>query len=458
MSAPALDLERPVELPDVLPEDDAWFRVLAAKTDSDARNTAIMFTAHDVAAVVVRLHPPASETDGADIWTGLSRTWRNAVGDEQLTGAFGAVHIFTGIGDQSAATLATEAAAIARKVQADDAGSGLELSAVIEPGIAVWDMEVPWGRSVVALADHDTAAVLGEWCWVTGGKDDLGRLVRYFMHASKLRFEVSVFQRGISELREQERKLDADLTEMFALHQQFESEGASSGQLINAQSRLGRAQGEAAGLLISITRLRDLRQTVEIAAHNLRAYQPHDVDPALSTMSPFARELALAEWLTHRVQHEIAYLESSRERVGEAQKLTELRLQQISAAHGRTANLLTVLQTGLLGALLGTFSISNTLGAKFSVPTSVRAAMMALVASIAFILPVLALRWTNRYAWPELIGAGIVGGAAGWLCAVILSSRAPLWIILVSAAVGAVALAGGASLTNGRHRHKNKRP
>ncbi|HEY4796524.1 MAG TPA: CATRA conflict system CASPASE/TPR repeat-associated protein [Mycobacterium sp.] len=451
MSAPALDLDRPVELPDTLPTDDAWFRLLAAKTDSDARNTAIMFTAHDVAAVVVRLRPPANETDGADIWTGLSRAWRNAAGDEQLTGALGAVHVFTGFGDHSAAALAIEATAIARKVQADHAGSGLELSAVIEPGIAVWDMEVPWGRSIVTLADRDTAAVLDEWCWLTGGNDDLGRFVRYFMHASKLRFEVSVFQRGISELREQEHKLDADLTEMFALHQQFESEGVSTGQLIDAQSRLGRDQGEAAGLLISITRLRDLRQTVEIAAHNLRAYQPDDVEPAPSTMSPFARELALADWLAHRVQHEIAYLESCRERVGEAQKLTELRLQQISAAQGRTANLLTVLQTGLLGALLGAFSISNTLGAKFSVPTSVRAAMMAFVASVAFLLPVLALRWTNRYAWPELTGAGIIGAAAGWLCAVLLSSRAPLWMILLSAAVGAVALAGGASLANGRH-------
>ena len=74
------------------------------------------------------------------------------------------------------------------------------------PGSAInrsrWDRESSWGRSIVALTDHDGAAVLSEWYWLTNEKDDAGRLVRYFMHASKLRFEVSVFQRGISDLRE----------------------------------------------------------------------------------------------------------------------------------------------------------------------------------------------------------------------------------------------------------------
>ena len=83
--------------------------------------------------------------------------------------------------------------------------------------------------------------------------------------------------------------------------------------------------------------------------------------------------------------------------------------------------------------------------------------MMAFVASVTFLLPLLALRWTNRYAWPELAGAGIIGGAAGWLCAVLLSSRAPLWMILLSAAVGAVAFAGGASATGAIHEISSDR-
>ena len=132
-------------------------------------------------------------------------------------------------------------------------------------------------------------------------------------------------------------------------------------------------------------------------------------------------------------------------------------MQQIAAAHARTANLLAVLQTSLLGALLGAFSVSNTLGSKFNVPTPVRAAMMALVAAIALLLPPLALRWTNRYAWPELTAVAAVGGVAGWLCAVVASSRAPTWMVVISAELGAVLLAGAAHLKNGRrHRPGNQ--
>ncbi|OBA74412.1 hypothetical protein A5641_28145 [Mycobacterium sp. 1554424.7] len=450
ITEPLADHDVPVEPPDELPTDDVWFRVLAGKTDADAQNAAFVFTAHDVAAVAIRLRAPT--TDVEDAWTSLSTAWRDATGGDQLIGALGAVHLFTGVGDQPATVLAARAAGTVRTLQADHAGSGLELSAVVEPGIALWDRESSWGRSVVALTDDDNAAVLSEWCWLTAANDDAGYLVRYFIHASKLRFEVNVFQRGISELRDQERRLDDDLAEMFALHQQFETEAASASELIDAQSRLGRAQGEATGLLISITRLRDLHQTVEIAAHNLREYQPTDVDTALSSSSPFARELGLADWLLHRVDHEIAYLESCRERVAEAQKLTDLRLQQISAAHGRTANLLAVLQTSLLGALLGAFSVSNTLGGKFNVPTSVRAAVMALVGSIALLLPTLALRWAHRYAWPELVAVASVGGVVGWLCAVAVSSQAPVWMIVTSAAFGATSFAGIAHLKNGRRR------
>ena len=82
---------------------------------------------------------------------------------------------------------------------------------------------------------------------------------------------------------------------MFKLHQQFETEASSARELIDAQSRLGRAQGEATGLLISITRLRDLHQTVEIAAHNLREYQPPNVETAQSTHH---RSPASSRWLT----------------------------------------------------------------------------------------------------------------------------------------------------------------
>ena len=159
----------------------------------------------------------------------------------------------------------------------------------------------------------------------------------------------------------------------------------------------------------------------------------------------------------HRVGHEIAYLDSCRERVGEAQALTDLRLKQLAAAYARIANWLSVLQTSLLGALLGTFGVASALGGSFSVPTSVRAAVMALVASMALILPPLAVRWTHGYGWMELIGVAVVGAAAGWVVAVAASSEASLVIVLAAAALGAGVLAATASLANGRRPSKPRR-
>jgi hypothetical protein len=448
INEPTPGSDRPVELPEKWPQDDVWFRIVAGKADVDGRDAAIAFTAHDVAAVMVRLRPSVGSVNNGNVFGDLSRAWRDATGGQPPTETvFGAAHVFTGVTDQPPHTLATTAADAAHKVLSDEADTGLELSCVVEPGIALWSLEVPWGRSVVLLAGRHGASLVGEWCWLTASNDNVGRLVRYFMHASKLRFEIALFQDRSAELREREKKLDAGLTELFALHERFEESGAGANELIDAQSSLGRAQGDATGLLISITYLRDLRQTVAIAAQNLKAHEPAILDAELSTTSPFVRELALAEWFDHQVGHEIAYLESCRERAREAQALTDLRLQQLAAAQARKANWLMVLQTSILGALLGTFSVASALHT-FSAPMSVRAPLIALVGLMLLALPPLAVRWPNRYAWPELATVAVVGAAAG--VAVAVSLKASLLIVIASAVLGAAVLGAAANLVNGR--------
>ena len=202
-----VDAELPVQLPAELPMDDVWLKVVGAKTNPGGRDTAIAFTAHDVAAVAVRLGPDATAAGDGDAWIDLSRRWRHAADNVDLAGVFGATHVFTGVADENASELQVAGADSAHKVLAAHAGSGFELSAVFQPGIAVWDIEMtPRGRCVVALADPSAAAVFGEWCWFTGTRDDAGPMLRYFMHASKLRFEVGVFQDGIADVRKQKTR------------------------------------------------------------------------------------------------------------------------------------------------------------------------------------------------------------------------------------------------------------
>jgi hypothetical protein len=449
ISAP-LNADLPVMPPTQVSNDDVFFRVVAAKASAEGCDSAIAFNAHDVAGIVVRLHSTSSVDCSGDGWALLSESWRSQFDPDEFDDAMGIVELFIGTANEPASDLPVAANSIAGEVLAAHAGSGLESSALVEPGIALWSKEFPWGSRVVAIADTAAAGTARKWCSISSSGDDAGQLVRYFMHASKLRFEATVFTEDIDELRRQERRLDEGLTSLFALHQQFEVAGAAADQLIDAQSRLGRAQGDAAGLLISITHLRDLRQTVEIAAHNLRVNQPVQVDSAaMNGLSFFARELKLAEWLDDQAGHEIGYLQSCRERVGEAQKLTELRLQQLSAANARTANWLSVLQTSLLAAPLGALSVATTLGTHFTAPATVRMAVMALVGSMNLLAPLLAFRWVHGYRSPEIVAVAAIGGCLGWLVAVAVSAAAPLMIVIAAAILGATLLAGTAVLVNG---------
>jgi hypothetical protein len=446
-----LDAETPVTLPTPVSTDDVFFRVIAGRTSPEGCDSAIAFNAHDVAGIVIRLHPTSSAIGSGDGWALLSESWRSVFDPDEFDDVMGNVEMFIGTADESAPNLPLTANSIAGGVLAAHGGSGLESSALMEPGVALWSKELSWGSRVVAIAVASAAGTARSWCSISSSGEDAGQLVRYFMHASKLRFEAAVFKQDIDELRGQERALDDGLASLFALHQQFEVAGAAADELIDAQSRLGRAQGDAAGLLISITHLRDLRQTVEIAAHNLRANQPVQIEvAAVNGLSFFARDLKLAEWLDDQAGHEIAYLQSCRERVGEAQKLTELRLQQLSAANARTANWLSVLQTSLLAAPLGALSVATTLGTHFTAPTTVRMAVMALVGSMNLLAPLLAFRWVNGYGSPEVAAVAAIGGCAGWLVAVAVSAAAPLVIVIAAAILGATLLAGAAVLVNGR--------
>jgi hypothetical protein len=77
---------------------------------------------------------------------------------------FGTAEVFTGVADEPAADLLVAASDAAHKVLAAHGDSGLELSTVVEPGVALWTMELRWGRRVVALGDTAAASTVEAWC------------------------------------------------------------------------------------------------------------------------------------------------------------------------------------------------------------------------------------------------------------------------------------------------------
>lgn len=434
----------PTDLPAQPPADDVFFRVVAAKAGPDGRDNAVAFSAHDVAGVVVRLcaNPQDAATESG--WDGLAGRWRRVCDPSTLVDVFRTIELFTGVadvpgsGDQASRVLAAQA------------DSGVASSVVVEPGVELRTAAFSWGWRVVALAGTAAAPAVAAWCSVSPTGQDAGKLVRYFMQASKLRFEADVFKEDIVKVRRKMRDLDDDIDDVFALHAQLEDSGAPPDEMVDLQSRLGRAQGDASGLVFSLSRLRDLRETLQIIEHNLRAHQPTAVDSTPPASSPFAGDLELAEWLGNQIRSEIAYLESIRERAGEARKLTELRLQQLSAANDRKANWLRVLQTSLIAAPLGVLSVAGTIGSPIKAPDAVVPAVMGLAGSTTLFLPLLAMRWVDGYRWPDIAAVALIGCCLGWLTAVLMPAGRSPAVMLAAALLGAVLLGGAAVLGNGR--------
>jgi hypothetical protein len=445
-----------IALPDELPPDDVWFRLVAAKasTGGDGPSaTAAAFVAHDVLGAMVRTTAPPDA--GEDGWRVLGDASRCAIDGDPLPGLLGFADVFAGAVDAPVEAAMPALGSLARQTLDAHVGDGLDLCAAVLPGVALWERETAGRRTFAMVAGSEAPDVVQAWPWLAPGEDDLGQLARYLLHASKLRFEIGVFRADVTEMRAQERALDQTLDELFALHERFEQGEPVAAQLVDAQSRLSRAHSQSAGLVVAMTRLRDLQETATIAANNFAAHEPAPMPGVVSeraAQSPFDRDRSLAAWLERQVTHDVAYFDSCRERAAEAQALTSLRLQQASEEHARMANWLSVLQTSILGALLGALGVASTLGHAFDVSSSMRAAMMTLVASMALFLPALAVRWPHGYGPIELAAFGVVGAAAGWVAVAAASGDASAWLTLLVAALGAAVAVVAAARANGRRR------
>src|SRR2546422_10080995 len=101
----------------------------------------------------------------------------------------------------------------------------------------------------------------------------------------------------MTRLRDRQKVVDESLDDLLELHQMMESgTRVRSDALLDAQSRLSRAETESTGLFITLTRIRELQRTVAIAERNLRRLIPSSPSGE-SDVSPFEDDLELGQWL-----------------------------------------------------------------------------------------------------------------------------------------------------------------
>jgi hypothetical protein len=442
----SVDPSLPCSLPELDGSLDDRFRVVAARRRPDPTQIveAFAFTNHDVLGIVACLTPDSTSLP-LDGWSALRQLWEET-GDERhgpTAGVLGEAALFTALVDGEADDLLGRFDESVRSVLGETLGPGdALLSAVVAPGVALWASTGSAGhcRALAAIAPPAAEKALDAWAW-WGSRAYAAPLVRCLMHSAKLDYEAAVYAAGIGRMRERERDVDASLDELVRLHGQIDRSGPlTTGALLEAQTNLTRLQADSTGLLVSMTRLRELEQTVKIAGENLRIVvpQPSAKDGRAET-APLGDGLETAEWLTLQIAHDIAYGEAVRERVEEVRALTSLRLQQAVEWQTRRQARVTLIQTTLLGALVAALGASRTLGVGLDPGRPLRVPILIAFVAVLLALPALLAHWYDGYGWFDYVAVSALLAATAAVGIVLVWRDASTVAIVTFAVLGGAA-------------------
>jgi hypothetical protein len=448
MDGPLMD-SLPTELPATAPDRDTpGFALLAGRSrvTSERVAQAYAFTRHDVVGVCVAL-ASTSERDALATWAQVLDEWRAAGGlVAPIRQLLGTDLCFVADVDGQLETFARRHGA---EVTATLRAAGLDVWD--EPfrtadGYTLWEwQDNAGGRVFAALSTRAGSDDLSRWLWWQGDRE-LPPFARYLLNASKLGYEVRVYDGYHRAISERVHAMDIDLAELMRLQEQGRPGSPSSMQRVQAaQEKLAEAQVEAAELAIDLTRLRSLKRTVSIARHNLGLTAPQPAPGQLVTAAQmFERDQALAAWLDAQVDQDVGYAEAVVERAREAQNLTLLRLQQALTQLSRAQNRVALLQTSLLAALLATFALVNTIHVTIpNIDEALKIPIVAAFVSFQLALPALAAHWYEKYGHVDHLASMLFGATSGWLVAsLVAGTPTSLLAVLVGVAIGLAAARG----------------
>jgi predicted nucleotide-binding protein len=313
MNAPIPGISLPrllTGISDTLPADGEF--ALAAQERPGADCQAVLRLHHDLLNLSIALAPPETSAPGHSPsgdedwpwWQVLDEQW-SAITSPHDQHLLGEARLYLArVNAEADVRVASEPLyeRLSRLLPAGAADPHSQSTGVVRPeGVALWETRTaPDSRAVrrfvLAIAPHaDDAA--SAWVW-SQGDPVIPPLARYLLHAAKIRYEMRVWHRD-SQARRLRASLDALTSELTRL-----------GAAAPAKAELLRLTRLNATLLHAD--LRDLRQTVEIAADNLgRAF---DVSGLMAAGTPFADDAGLARYLLEQLDDEVAYLGRSTER------------------------------------------------------------------------------------------------------------------------------------------------
>ena len=290
---------------------DGQEAVLAAQERPDADCQAVLRRHHDVLNLsVVVAAPPGAPAPGPghSWWQDLDAQWSFLSDGLAGSGLLGEARVYlarsmTPPGPHLDGLL--PAAAQVGRWQPDRAAANGRLR--------LWEAP-PWtdGRArrhlVVAFdADEEAHELASAWAWSDGGAA-IPPLARYLLHAAKLRFLYRVWLRDSTS-----HELAAVIRSRVAALRQAPQEQRGDDALAgDVRRRLAEAR-------LMASDLRELRQSVEIAEHNMS--QVVSSAELLAPAGPFADDKNLARNFLARLDDELRYLDVAAERAAQATEL-----------------------------------------------------------------------------------------------------------------------------------------
>ena len=304
---------------------------------------------------------------------------------------------------------------------------------VVAPGLAVWEAaaqdQARACRRIAVLAGAERADELSAWTWSRGDLA-LPPFARYLSHAAILRYQLRVWDHGAvtSQVR---RQIDAPVARLveLLLATGRETPGGGADELDAAAARVTELLVSEIGLIVTVTRLRQMRRAVAATQANLQAALPalsgDDREGGL-----FGGDRALGAWFGQVLEDDVVYLDATwdrardliervdavvRRRLADRQEAAQAR-QEAARARQERFNLL---QTAVIGALIMTLTAVQAFGYKVPLPAHAEPAIVALLGAVAFYLAarVLTLALPRRggiFAWVGHLAAGTVVAMALW--------------------------------------------
>lgn len=272
-------------------------------------------------------------------------------------------------------------------------------------------------RTVALVAPQDKKDDLFSWT-VWPGSQALAPFARYLMHAAKLRFAHRVFQSDIPRLHGKSQELDSAVSNLVSVYERaFQTGFWNPHEIASANKTLASEQRKNFDLLRSISKLKELSFTTQIAARNMRQLVPlpyTGMRPGNGNL--FQQDRAHSTWLREQIEMDLGYSRALRQRVSEGHQIMKLMLERVSENTNRRLKNLVLLQ----GTLFGSLTVGLLMIPAFEVhpikehPVFIWALLFLLMA-IVLALPVLFERWHEPYTRVDRCAGGLLGASVLFL-------------------------------------------